>query len=250
MERVYYVYRHIRLDKNTPFYIGRGTKARVFNTHCQEYKRAYIKTIGVRTKHWQNIFNISEIQVDILYETTNFEEIKLKETEFIRMYGREDLGLGTLINLSDGGEGISGYVMSETTKAKKSGSNNKGSKPVYVYDNLGQFINKFDCISTASKILGCSAQQIGKHIIGKHQHAFKNRYFLEYQGESIEPLVIIKPQELQSKQVLQMDVNNQVLMKFKSVSEASRILGVSRKKILSLCKGDKYINQTHLKFSI
>ena len=43
-----YLYRHIRLDKNEPFYIGIGGDDKGY------YERAYHK-ISHRNKHWKNI---------------------------------------------------------------------------------------------------------------------------------------------------------------------------------------------------
>lgn len=50
---MYYVYRHIRLDTNEPFYIGIGTKSTSFSSIKTEYKRAFSKRS--RTKYWHNI---------------------------------------------------------------------------------------------------------------------------------------------------------------------------------------------------
>ena len=90
------VYRHIRLDKNEPFYIGIGA----------ETKRAY--TIHKRTKYWTNVSK-QGYEVDILFDDIPYEDAKLKEKEFIKLYGRIDLGTGTLVNLTDGGDGSVGY---------------------------------------------------------------------------------------------------------------------------------------------
>lgn len=40
---MYYVYRHIRLDKNQPFYIGIGERNDSALNVEQEYKRAHCK---------------------------------------------------------------------------------------------------------------------------------------------------------------------------------------------------------------
>ena len=84
------VYRHIRLDKNEVFYIGIGNE-----------KRPYTKKS--RNKYWHNIVNKTEYRVDILFDDLSWEEACEKETEFIKLYGRKDLGKGTLVNMSDGG---------------------------------------------------------------------------------------------------------------------------------------------------
>lgn len=41
-----------------------------------------------------------------------------KEIELIKKYGRRDLDEGSLTNLTNGGEGMSGYIMPEKTKEK------------------------------------------------------------------------------------------------------------------------------------
>jgi len=99
---MYFVYRHIRLDKNEPFYIGIGTR-RFRNSFEQDYQRAFKKS--QRTSRWINIINKTQYRVDILIESDNLELIFLKEKEFIELYGRSDLTKGTLVNLTDGGDG-------------------------------------------------------------------------------------------------------------------------------------------------
>lgn len=109
------VYRHIRLDKNIPFYIGIG----------DSINRAYNKIN--RTKIWKNIAN-KGYEVEILFEDLTWEQAIEKEKEFIALYGRRDLGLGSLVNLTDGGEGTIGYRHSDEVKEKcrliSSGENN------------------------------------------------------------------------------------------------------------------------------
>lgn len=99
----YFLYRHIRLDTNMPFYIGIGLNNRK-TVRTRYYERAYEKTN--RTKWWKNISKKTEYEVDIILETDNREEIISKEIEFIELYGRADLGKGTLVNLTNGGDGI------------------------------------------------------------------------------------------------------------------------------------------------
>lgn len=105
----YYLYRHIRLDKNEPFYIGIGTKRkRTANIHTTEYERAFAKSR--RSKLWTNIYNKTDYEVEILLESDDYEFIKQKEIEFIALYQRKDCCNGTLVNLTDGGEGTKGTI--------------------------------------------------------------------------------------------------------------------------------------------
>lgn len=95
----YYLYRHIRLDKNEVFYIGIGTKSSKVSK-C--YSRA--KSKSRKNKIWHNIVAKTPIKIEILLESNDIEFIKNKEIEFIRLYGRRDLKKGSLVNLTNGGD--------------------------------------------------------------------------------------------------------------------------------------------------
>jgi hypothetical protein len=97
-----YVYRHIRLDKNEPFYIGIGSK--------ENFYRAYEKR--KRNKIWYDIVSKTEYEVDILFDDMDWDEACKKEIEFISLYGRINNKTGTLSNLTNGGDGIYGVVRS------------------------------------------------------------------------------------------------------------------------------------------
>tara|TARA_R110000868_G_scaffold8307_8_gene43469 strand:+ start:10268 stop:10972 length:705 start_codon:yes stop_codon:yes gene_type:complete len=99
------LYRHIRLDTNEPFYIGIGKTT----------SRA--KSFRDRNCHWKNIVNKTDYRVDILLEDLTWEEVCVKEQEFITLYGRKDLGKGTLCNFTDGGQGNNGYKQTEKAKS-------------------------------------------------------------------------------------------------------------------------------------
>jgi len=105
-----YVYRHIRLDNDTVFYIGIGSDNR--------YNRA--NEIKSRSSHWKNIVKKTDYEVEILFEHDDYDFIKEKEVEFISLYGRADLGLGTLCNKTNGGDGCLGLVHTDEAKLKMS----------------------------------------------------------------------------------------------------------------------------------
>lgn len=112
----YYLYRHIRLDKNEVFYIGIGTK-----------NRAYSK--NSRNRYWSFITKSTDYEVEIVAENLTRQEAELKEIEFIKLYGRKDLNEGTLCNLTDGGTGGLGLKHTDEAKTKMKGriAHNKGN---------------------------------------------------------------------------------------------------------------------------
>jgi hypothetical protein len=103
------VYRHRRLDTNEIFYIGIGSE-----------KRAKDKTR--RTSFWKNIVSKTKYEVEIIHNNLSWEEACEKEISLIKEYGRRDKGLGTLVNMTDGGEGSTGNIRSEETRMKISNS--------------------------------------------------------------------------------------------------------------------------------
>jgi hypothetical protein len=105
-----YLYRHIRLDKNQPFYIGISSDS--------NYKRAFSKR---RSNIWNNIVAKTGYEVEIFIDDLTWDEACEKEKEFISLYGKINNG-GILANLTDGGEGIIGVVRSEEYKNKISAS--------------------------------------------------------------------------------------------------------------------------------
>lgn len=108
-----YVYRHIRLDTNEIFYIGIGSEN-------NDYKRAHTKRN--RNKYWHNIVNKTNYEVEIILDNLTWEEACTKEIEFIKLYGRRDLNQGTLVNMTEGGEGPLGFMHSQESKDKMSKS--------------------------------------------------------------------------------------------------------------------------------
>jgi len=102
------VYRHIRLDTNMPFYVGMG----------ENIKRAY--SSSKRNKNWHDVVKATSYKVDIIFEDLDTEEAAEKEKEFISIYGRLDLGTGTLCNLTNGGIGTLGRIIPEVEKKSRS----------------------------------------------------------------------------------------------------------------------------------
>jgi|SRR5699024_5876067 len=113
---MYYVYRHIRKDNNEVFYIGKGTIDPNYAEYEWLYRRAHEER--GRSQFWRNIVRKTDYEVEIIFESEDEQFILDKEKEFIELYGRRQFGNGTLVNLTEGGEGMSGLTHSEETLNK------------------------------------------------------------------------------------------------------------------------------------
>lgn len=106
-----YLYRHIRLDTNMPFYIGVGSDS------DGKYTRAEERTH--RNKFWLNVVKKTDYITEIVIDNLLWHEAHKKEVEFIKLYGRYNLGKGTLVNLTDGGQGAVGRKFSVSLETKE-----------------------------------------------------------------------------------------------------------------------------------
>jgi hypothetical protein len=95
------------------FYIGLGSS--------DKYFRAYTK--HGRNIWWERVAYKHGFEVEILCHNMAFEEAKEAEKILISWYGRKDCCGGTLVNLTDGGEGTYGIIKSEDSIEKWRNSN-------------------------------------------------------------------------------------------------------------------------------
>lgn len=92
-----YVYVHIRASDGTVFYVGKGTKRRAWNRRN-------------RNPWWRSTVAKHGLEVAIVKDGMSESCAFSLERALIRAYS------GTLCNLTDGGEGASGYRHTEETK--------------------------------------------------------------------------------------------------------------------------------------
>lgn len=100
----FYTYAYLRED-GTPYYIGKGRGKRAFNSNRR--------------------VTVPKYKSRIIFIKKNLDEYEAKDFEIrlIRWYGRKDLGTGILRNRTNGGEGVSGLIVSEETRRKMSEAN-------------------------------------------------------------------------------------------------------------------------------
>jgi len=112
-----YVYQHIRLDTDEVFYIGIGSDT------DGKYERA--NSNKKRNPHWHNVINKAGYKIEILLDNINWKEACNEENRLIKLYGRKDINEGTLVNMTNGGDGVLGLVWNEEMRLKAS-DRNKG----------------------------------------------------------------------------------------------------------------------------
>lgn len=103
------VYIHRKATDGTIFYVGMGSP-----------KRPYIKSKGRRSFWWLKTFNKHGRVVEVVADGLSKDAAYELEMFLIFTIGRRDKGLGSLVNLDDGGGGCNGYRMSEDIKASRS----------------------------------------------------------------------------------------------------------------------------------
>jgi len=101
-----------------PFYIGIGKKNRI-DSHIKNARYNNKKTFkdNVILKILSN--NIEPMRFK-LYENITLETSKRLEKCLIKLIGRRDLGNGTLVNLTDGGDGCQNILVSKEIREKTS----------------------------------------------------------------------------------------------------------------------------------
>ena len=105
MRESYCVYFHINPIKQEVFYVGIGNS-----------KRPYKKQ--GRSKLWVNTVNKYSHDIIIIHKNLSWSEASQLEIQYIKQIGRKDLGKGSLVNLSSGGEGAIGVKRSDEQKQK------------------------------------------------------------------------------------------------------------------------------------
>ena len=136
MNNTYYVYAYLRKD-GSPYYLGKGSGNRA-------WKKA--------KKH--NVKVPCDLKYITILENNLTETGSLAlERRYIRWYGRKNNNTGILINLTDGGEGVSGIVhpQSSIDKYKK-----LFSKKIVVFGV------EYTSRSDAAKVLNVSRKTVAR----------------------------------------------------------------------------------------
>jgi hypothetical protein len=224
------IYRHLKPDGEV-FYIGIGSKHRA-------------KTKGKRSLFWNSVVEKYGYEVQILKENLSLEEAQELEKVLISWYGRRDLEKGTLVNLTDGGEGTTN--LSEEAKIRNILSRNgKNRRPVICIETGRQWIS----INACEKDLNIKTGTL-KEMLNDNNRYIVNTTSIEYlelyETNSIRPRGIKIGYASGDRNYLSKKViNTETLEIYDSVTQASKILNIKRQ-TLSAKLANKYKNNTSL----
>lgn len=226
-----YVYRHIRLDKNTPFYIGIGSDEAGY------YKRAFSKSN--RNSYWHNVINKTPYEIEILFDSMSWEDACKKEIEFINLYGRIDMGNGVLVNMSNGGEGVSGWSVESKEKQKKSmvgfkvteETRRKLSESHKGYRHSQESLEKIRASSRSRPITKETREKMAATLRGRAQPKWQ-RDILSKAAMGKKVIWCYKP-------ILQYDIYGNFIKEHESISSACRELGLQSSNIDKVLKKNR-----------
>lgn len=166
-----------------PFYIGKGLFDRCY-AHLNETEETTYNLHKVRIINKIKKQGLEPIILKI-YENLEESIAFQNEIDLIGIIGRHDKKLGPLANLTDGGDGMTGYKFTEkqlkNVKLSKSGKNNPffgktlsdkhiinlGAKSVYSYNCDGSLAGKFLSIRKASTFYNINRGDIMRCLNGK-----------------------------------------------------------------------------------
>ena len=221
----YYLYRHIRLDNNEPFYIGIGKKFspdKIWK-HNTEYARAYEKS--KRSKFWKNIVSKTDYKVEILLESNDKEFICQKEIEFIKLYGRRFNNTGTLVNFDEGG-------------SLNVGPRHYGVR-ITQMDLNGNTIKIWDELQYVQTELGFLKTNIVKCCRGKQltAYGYKWDYTDDRTFDNVYPTAARKKSSNNRVGIVVTDTVSGEISKFRTTTEVAIIYGYHRTTILNYLSG-------------
>ncbi len=258
----YYLYRHIRLDKNEPFYIGIGKKPSDAKHDKRAYRRAF--SLKNRNRQWYFITNKTSFCTEILLESNDSIFIREKEKEFISLYGRQDLKMGSLCNFTNGADGQMNRAKESIYKQLETSKNNgsyqksierlryyylrdgmpRRDKKVFSYNLEGIFLKEYKSITQCSLDIGVSGANISNRIL-KGKSSYKGYFITEFKKDKLDLSQFTLKKR--GKSILMTDESG-ISKNFYSIKEAKEYTGFSIYLIKNSCLLNKKIGQKLFKF--
>jgi hypothetical protein len=222
-----YVYRHIRLDKNEPFYIGIGSDS--------TFKRAKSKYKLDRNEIWHKIVSKTKYEIEILFDNVDWDFACKKEKELIALYGRKKINTGILSNITEGGEGVSGFPMKRTLESIE--KQRKTMKDKYKNDSAFKEMHiNYLKEGVKKRKYGKESDEIRKKKSESHKARYKNGFIPYFKGKTgSESSHSIKVFCLETKKV------------WVSIIECAQEIGITKTYLARMLRGERK-NKTNIRY--
>jgi hypothetical protein len=223
-----------------------------------EYRRAY--QLSGRTEFWRNIVakNNGIFNVEILWNCETEQEANTKEIEFIELYGRRDLCKGTLVNLSNGGEGVKGVIFSKDVITKRSGKNHynykgglmdKYKQEKEIRKNKISVINTetkeiFRTITDAAKSIGIRVSSLARYLNGTKTNKTSLCYYSDYLANDYKVLQPKKENKGVWRKVIDIETGNI----YDSIRKSLSATTYKEQTIRKMLDG-RMVNKTNLRYA-
>ncbi len=217
-----FTYNELKFDFE-PFYVGKGKDDRL-NKHLGYYDNNRHKSNKIKKILKQGLNPI----IIKLYENLDEKTAIEKEIYIISKIGRSDKLIGPLTNLTNGGEGISGYKFTQEFL-------DRVKKKVIKYDKIGNILDKYKTVEEASEKNNISKNSVIRCCNGDVKFS-ENKYIYLYDNVKFEPRNKLDGNKYP---VMSMDKNGDDVY-YESSDEASIISGINKSNINATCKGLRF----------
>jgi len=185
------------MRKDKVVYIHRNPKTlEIYYVGMGEPSRAYKKSS--RNKWWKNTYAKYGRIVDVVAKDLSIEDAYELEVFLISEIGRKDKGLGSLVNLDDGGEGATGHIPTQSARRKLSERTSKkviNTETLEVLKSGTELLNKYGLFNNIlqsdnpkSDWMKLEDYKKGKHLTEKWVNRYKMglRYLKIINTETLE----------------------------------------------------------------
>ena len=226
-----------------PFYVGKGTGDRITTSLLDRESPFKVNKINKVKRSGGKIISIK------LYENLENEESLEVEKMVISKIGRRDLGLGTLVNKTDGGDGRLSSPHSDKTKQKISETKKSQHLHSIVTEETKEYLK---LINTGDKnpmwgkthtdevkeTHSLRVSGINHPMFGKTHSKETIDKIIDSRNKSVNQKELNRlHSELKSKSVLQFSLSGKFIQDFKSIKIAALSTGCSESIIGKSCRG-------------
>lgn len=230
---MFYVYVYFHPVTKVPFYVGKGKENRDLY-HYHNRNNHYNKSIQNILQHIEA--NSQQPIIKRVFEHVDEQTVLDEETRLVSLYGRLDLGTGSLCNRTPGGDGFgrAGRGWSNEERAKHMASRN--AKPQGVgfdqYDINGNFMRTFSNAKDLKEAGYTKTQIMAIRRCCKGERFSVSDLRWSYKNE---PLVC---HHTTHKTLTQLTKDGTEIAQFVSVSQASKVTGINAGDIASVARGN------------